>query len=253
MKPFLLMGAGKVLIDVLTDTGVPTGLALKGNCTKVSVKPDSELIEEFGASDEDLFQVIGSVTIPKPAQATAEFNQVDADLFAMAFMGTNTLFTQTEGSVADPGQEFTVSLDKAAELGKYSISVTAVKDAAGTKTYIEGTDYIVRPRIGGIIPLSTGSMVQGEKAKAVFSWPAIESSVMRGMTKSNVRIRWVWEGKNYADGREFILEAYQARLAPSADFNFQNAIEKQFLRVGFNMSLETPVGKAEPFKLTWLS
>ncbi len=253
MKPFLLMGAGKVLIDVLTDTGAPTGLALKGNCTKVSVKPDSELIEEYGASDEDLFQVIGSVTIPKPAQAEAEFNQVDADLFAMAFMGTNSLFTQTLGTVADPGQEFTVVLDKAAELGKYGITVTSVKSGDGTTTYLEGVDYIVRPRIGGIIPLSTGSMVAGAKVKAVYSWPAIEGSVMRGMTKSNVRCRIVWEGKNYADGREFILELHQARLAPSADFNFQNAIEKQFLRVAFNMSLETPVGRDEPFKLTWLS
>lgn len=253
MKPFLLMGAGKVLIDVLTDTGAATGLALKGNCTKVSVKPDSELIEEYGASDEDLYQVIGSVTIPKPTQAEAEFNQVDADLFAMAFMGTNSLFTQEQGNVADPGQEFTVVLDKVAELGKYSITVASVKDESGATTYVEGRDYIVRPRIGGIIPLSGGTMTAGTKVKAIYSWPAIESSVMRGMTKSNVRCRVVWEGKNYADGREFVLELYQARLAPSADFNFQNAIEKQFLRVGFNMTLETPAGKTEPFRLTWLS
>ena len=252
MKPFLLMGAGKVHIDVLTDEGAPTGLALKGNCTKMSVKPDSELIEEYGASDDDLFQVIGSVVIPKPAQAEFDFNQVDADLFAMAFMGTNSLFEQEAGEETE-GQTITTIADRMIELGKYKIDEVVVKSTDGVTTYVEGTDYTVRPRVGGITALSTGSIPAGGQVDVFYSWPAIEGSVMRGMTKSNVRVRVLWEGKNFADGREFIVELYRARLAPSADFNFQNAIEKKFLTVSFKASLETPLGKTEPFKLTWLS
>jgi len=252
MKPFLLMGAGKVHIDVLTDEGLPTGLALKGNCTRMSLKPDAELIEEYGASDDDLMQVIGSVTLPKPAESEFEFNQVDADLFAMAFMGTNSLFEQTAGEETS-GQTITTIADKMVELGKYKIEDVVVKSTDGATTYVEGTDYTVRPRVGGITALSTGSIPAGGQVKVTYSWPALEGTVMKGMTKSNVRVRVLWEGKNFADGREFIVDVYQGRLAPSADFNFQNAIEKKFLAVKFKASLETPAGKDSPFKLTWLS
>lgn len=252
MKPFLLMGAGKVHIDVLTDEGLPTGLSLKGNCTKLLIKPDSELIEEYGASDEDLMQIIGSVTLPKTPQSEFEFNQVDADLFAMAFMGTNSLFEQTEGEETT-GQTITTIADKMVELGKYKIEDVVVESTDGLTTYLIDRDYTVRPRVGGITALSTGTIPPGGQVKVTYAWPALEGTVMKGMTKSNVRVRVLWEGQNYADGREFIVDVFQARLAPSADFNFQNAIEKKFLSVSFKASIETPPGKDSPFKLIWLS
>lgn len=252
MDPFLLMGAGKVHLDILTDAGVSTGLKLKGNCTKLSVKPDSEIVEEYGGSDEDLGMSIGSVTIPKPVQAEIEFNQMDADLFAMAFMGINSLLEQTAGS-EDTGQTITTIADAMIELGKYQIADVVVTSTDDVTTYVEGTDYTVRPRVGGIIALSTGSIPAGGDVKVTYSWPDLEGSVMSGMTKSNIRARVLWEGINYADGREFIVDLYQGRFAPSSDFNFQNAVEKKFVRAGFKMSLEKPSGKSEPFKLVWLS
>lgn len=252
-KPFSLMGAGRVHIDILTDVGASTGLALKGNCVKLAAKPDSELIEEYGASDTDLYQTIASAVIPKPTTAEAEFNKVDADLFAMAFMGTNSLLTQAAGSVADPGVDLVTIADKMVEVGKYKIAGVVVKNSAGTVTYVPVTDYEVNSRVGGITALSTGAIPANATVKIAYTYPDIAGSIMRGMTKSDIRCRILWEGKNMSDGREFIIDIYQARLAPSADFNFQNAIEKKFLRVAFKMTLETPFGKTEPFKLTWLS
>jgi len=252
-KPFSLMGAGRVHLDILTDTGESTGLALKGNCTKLSAKTDAELIEEYGASDIDLFQTIASATIPKPTTAESEFNQFDADLFALIFMGTNSLMTQTLGTVAAPGVDLVTIADRMVEVGKYKITDVVVKNSAGDVTYVEGTDYEVNSRVGGITALSSGTIPAGATVKVTYSYPAIAGSTMRAMTKSNIRARVLWEGKNFADGREFILDIYQARFAPSADFNFQNAIEKKFIRAGLKMTLETPVGKTEPFKLTWLS
>lgn len=249
--PFALMGAGKVHIDVLTDLGVETGLALKGNCTKLSVKPDSELIEEYGASDTDLFQTIASAVVPKPTTAESEFNFLDADLFTMAFMGTSSAMTQTAGSFADPGIDVVTIPDKMVLVGKYKIAGAVVK--IGATTYALGTDYEINSRVGGLTALSSGTIPANATVKLVATYPEIAGSVMRGSTKSDIRCRIIWEGKNMADGREFILEIYRARLASSTDFNFQNAIEKKFVRVGFKMSLEIPSGKEEAYKLTWLS
>lgn len=251
--PFALMGAGKVHIDVLTDLGAATGLALKGNCTKMSVKPDSELIEEYGASDTDLYQAIASAVVPKPTTAESEFNFLDADLFAMAFMGTNSALTQSAGSFADPGIDVVTIADKMVEVGKYKIAGAVVKNSAGTTTYVEGTDYEINSRVGGLTALSSGAIAAGETVKLIATYPEIAGTVMRGSTKSDIRCRILWEGKNMSDGREFIVELYRARLAPSTDFNFQNAIDKKFVRVGFKMTLEIPAGKTEAYRLIWLS
>ena len=64
--PFSFMGNSNVLIDVLTDEGASTGLELKGNCPSLTIKGDSERIEQLGAGRDDFGQVIASVTFPKP-------------------------------------------------------------------------------------------------------------------------------------------------------------------------------------------
>ncbi len=252
MKPFLLMGAGKVHLDILDpETFEPNGLQMKGNCTKLNIKPDSEIIEEFGASDEDLFQTIGSVAVPKPASGSAEFNQFDQELFAAIFMGTNSLLEQEKGEVKD--RVITVKHDRMFELGKYKISDFVAKDENASKTYEPEKDYMIRPRVGGFVPNSSGAIPADSKVKLSYKWPVIEGTVMSGMTRSNVVARILWEGRNMDDGREFILDIFRARLASSGDFNFQNAIEKKFIRAGFNFSMETPPGKMAPFKLLWLN
>lgn len=251
--PFALMGAGKVHIDVLTDAGAATGLAIKGNCTKMSVKPDSELIEEYGASDTDLYQTIASAVVPKPTTSESEFNFLDADLFAMAFMGTNSALTQSAGSVAAPGVDLVTIADKMVQVGKYKIADVVITNSAGDVTYVKDTHYEVNSRVGGITALSSGTIPAGATVKVAYTYPEISGLVMRGSTKSDIRCRILWEGKNMADGREFIVELYQARLAPSTDFNFQNAIDKKFVRVGFKMTLEIPTGKTEAYRLIWLS
>ena len=45
--PFSFMGNSNVLIDVLTDEGASTGLQLKGNCPSLTIKGDSERIDEI--------------------------------------------------------------------------------------------------------------------------------------------------------------------------------------------------------------
>jgi hypothetical protein len=251
--PFSFMGAAKLAIDIFDDNMLPTGLALKGNCTKLSIKPDSELVEEYGASDTDLYQTIASAVIPKPLTSDAEFNQLDSDLFALAFMGTKSVFSQTGGSVSAPGSDLVTIPDRYVEIGKNKISGVVVKNSAGTVTYTLGTDYLLDARLGAIMALSSGTITAAATVKVAYTFPTITGSMMKGMTKSNIRARLLLHGKNFADNREFILEIYRARFAPSADFNFQNAIDKKFLRIAFKMTLETPFGMDHPFKLTWLS
>lgn len=255
--PFSFMGNSNVLIDVLTDEGASTGLELKGNCPSLTIKGDSERIEQLGAGRDDFGQVIASVTFPKPMSLAFTLDQVDADMFAMAFFGTNTALTQSSGSVASgTPQEVTTIPDKWVELGKYMVSDVVVKDAAtGAITYVEGTHYEVNPRLGLIKAISgaAGGIVDNAAVDISYAYAAVAGSQMAAMTKTNVRVRLVLDGQNYADGRNFILDIYSARLAPSGDFQFQAGSDKKFIEAQFEATMETPSGRTEPFKLIWLS
>ena len=249
--PFSFIGTSNIYIDVLTDEGVATGLQLKGNCPELSIKTDSERIEQLGTGRDNFGQVIASATFPKPALLSFSLDQVDQDLFAMAFFGTNSAFTQASGTVTD--DPVTTIHDKWVEIGAYNISSVTVENTGGTVTYVAGTDYEINPRLGAIKALSTGAITSGQSVNISYTKAAISSIQMAAMTKSNVRIRLVLDGQNFADGRNFILDIYQARLAPTGDFGFQAGTDKKFMEAKFEATMETPTGGTEPFKLTWLS
>ena len=252
-KPFVLFGTGNVYLDILAPGGAATGLALKGNCTKLSNKAEQEIITEEGTCQDNFGQILGSVAIPKAPEGEAEFNQFDMDLFSMIFLGSSSLMTQAQGSVADPGQDVTTIADRMVELGKYKIKDVVAKDATGVTTYAEGTDYLINSRAGGFTALSSGSIPAGGKIKLAYSWPAIEGTTISGMTKADVLAKILWEGTNRSDGREFVFKAHQARFASSTEFNLQAAGEKKFVRASFKVTYETPPGMNSPFELTWLS
>jgi hypothetical protein len=249
--PFSFLGNSNVLIDVLTDEGVATGLQLKGNCPSLSIKGDSERIEQLGTGRDNFGQVIASATFAKPATLSFTLDQVDQDMFAMAFFGTNSTFTQTSGTVTD--DPVVTIHDKWVEVGAYNISAVSVENTAGTVTYVVGTDYEINPRLGAIKALSTGAITAGQTVHVTYTKAAISSIQMAAMTKTNIRVRLVLDGQNFADGRNFILDIYQARLAPSGDFGFQAGSDKKFMEATFEATMETPSGGTEPFKLTWLS
>lgn len=251
-KPFVLFGTGNVYLDILGPNGASTGMALKGNCTKLSNKAEQEIITEEGTCQDNFGQILGSVALPKAPEGEAEFNQFDMDLFSMIFLGINSLMTQSQGSVADPGQEVTTIADRMVMLGKYKITGVVAKDSAGATTYAEGKDYIVNSRAGGFTALSTGTIPAGGTVKVTYSWPEIQGSIISGMTKADVLAKILWEGTNRADGREFIFKAHQARFASSTEFNLQAAGDKKFVRASFKLTYETPPGMASPYELIWL-
>lgn len=247
-EPFAFYGTSEIYIDVLTATGVATGLQLKGNCPGLSIKTDSERKELIGTNASNLGQVIAAVTIPKPTSMSFSLNKVDQDMFAMAFFGTNTTFSQAAGELTD--SPVVTIADRFVETGKLKISSVVVKNTAGTTTYTEGTDYQINARLGMIQALSTGAIAPGESVNVSCDYALISGIKMSAMTKSNVRIRMVVDGTNFADGRNFKLTVHCARLAPSGDLAFQG---ENFMEAKFEASLETPSGITEPFELIWLS
>ncbi len=246
--PFSFIGSADCYIDVLTDAGARTGLALEGNCSEFTPKPDSDLKEQTSTGRSNFGQVIASVVIPKPMKATIKFNQLSQKLFAAVFFGTNSVLTQAAGAAAV--RDVTTIEDKWVEIGGVMIASAEVKDPTGTTTYALGADYVLNTRLSMIKALSTGSIPSGEICKVTPTYEAVDGIEMKGMTKSNMRIRVKLDGSNFNDGRDFISEIYQMRLQPTSAFSL---IGVDFVDVSFEGSLETPAGFTEPFDHKWLS
>ncbi len=246
--PFSFIGSADAYVDVLTDTGERTGLELKGNCTEFTPKPDSDRKEQVATGRDNYGQVLASVTIPKPMTATIKFNQMDQALFAAAFFGTNSVLTQAAGAAAE--RDVTTIEDRWVDIGGFMLVSAVVTDPTGATTYELGTDYELNTRLSMIKALSTGTIPSGEICKVTPTFGEVNGTQMAAMTKSNVRIRIKLDGKNFADGRDFISEIYQMRLSPTSNFSL---IGEEFIEAAFEGALETPVGSTEPLKHIWLS
>ena len=83
---FAFIGTGDCYIDMLSDTGMPTGLKLKGNCNEFTPKPDSEIKELTGNGLTTFGTTIASVVIFKLMTVTIKFNQLDADVKSISFI-----------------------------------------------------------------------------------------------------------------------------------------------------------------------
>ncbi len=191
---------------------------------------------------------LASVSLPKPMKATIKFAQLSQTLFAAAFFGTNTAYSQT--AATGKTAVITAIEDRFVELGVHMISNVVVKDSTEATTYTEGTDYTVNPRLGMIRAVPGGNISAGDELHVSYDQAEIAGTRMSAMTKSNVRIAVRLDGKNFADGRDFISEVYMMKLKPTSSFSL---IGEEFVDVTFEGTLETPAGKSEPMKHIWLS
>lgn len=250
--PFGFIGTADAYIDILADDGSRTGLELKGNCIEFSPKVDVERKPLIGAGRSNFGQTIGSAVIPKPMTAVIKFNQMDQSLFVASFFGTNSAFTQAAGETGGTPIEVTTIPDKWVEIGKMMISEVVVKNEGGTVTYEEGTHYQINPRLGMIRAISgvSGGIADSAVVEITCDFAAIAGTQMAAMTKSNVRIRIKLDGQNYDDGRNFVSEIYQMRLAPSNAFSF---VGTEYAEATFEGELETPAGFSDPMRHIWLS
>lgn len=247
--PFSFIGSADVYMDILDEAGNPTGLALEGDCSEFTPKPDSDRKERTGHGRSNYGQVISSAVLPKPMTATIKMGQLSQKLFAAAFFASSEAYAQTAGPIS-ASIAIAAIHDKWVELGVEMVDSLVVKDAEDTDTYVLGEDYEVNPRLGMIKALSTGGIAAGETLHVTGSKLAIDGSVMQAMTKSDVRVRIKLDGQNFDDGRNFITDIYQMRLSPTDDFSL---IGEDYVDVTFEGSLETPAGKGTPMRHAWLS
>lgn len=215
--------------------------------SKFEIKVNSELKEMTSKGKTTYGQVVESVPVPQPNDFSIDFTEVNKQTMATALAGTTATFTQASGTIT--AQAIVAKLDKWVELGKQNFVQAGflVTDAAGTTTYVEGTDYVVNWRQGWVKALTTGDIIADEALKVTGTYNAISGSKISGATASQIRAKFRLDGINFADQSPVIVDAHEAVITSDAAFDF---LADDFAKVPLKGRLKTPTGFTEPFTVT---
>lgn len=124
-------------------------------------------------------------------------------------------------------------------------SITATVPGSPT----EGVDFEVNRDMGWIRPLAGGLFAAGQHVKVSSAYGAYSGSSINGGTTPDLRVSFVLDGRNLADGSLVKVEVYEAIVAPSAAIEF---LSGQFIGVPLAGRMKTPLGKTAPFNVRLL-
>lgn len=217
--------------------------------TKFEIKPKVDLKEMVSKGRATYGQVIESVPVPKPFEFTVQFAEVSGETLVAAFLGTKTAVNTAGGTMT--AQNFTCKKGAWVDIGHQNIAVAGflVKDNAGVVTYVLGTDYLINYRLGMLQVLAGSAIVDEAVLKITGTFGTITGVAIAGGTNAQIRAKFRFDGKNFADGLPCIVDVWEAVIAADSAFDF---LANDFASVSLPGRLKTPVGKSEPFVVTML-
>lgn len=142
-----------------------------------------------------------------------------------------------------PGGVGTYTVDKS-----QTFASGAITGAVGP-TYVQGTDYLVNAQLGWIQAISGGGILDNEPLKVSGPYAAITGTEIKGATQAQLRVRFKFDGVNYADNAPCIVTVHEAVIAADAAFDF---LSDEFATITMPGRMKTPAGFNEPFTVQLL-
>lgn len=246
------LGAGDLYISRYNPaTGTFDGFTGPFEATKFEIKPNVELKELASRGRSTYGQVIETVALPQPADFTLELPEVNKESLAIALLGSEAAINQGSGTWADVA----VTVTKKGEwidLGKQNVASAGftVENAAGTVTYVLGTDYEVNYRMGWLRILPGSAIADGATVNVSGSYGAVGGTLIRGAVNSQIRAKFRLDGVNFADQLPVIVDVFEAVISADSAFDF---LSDDFATISLPGRLKTPAGKTEPFTVQLLN
>lgn len=149
----------------------------------------------------------------------------------------------------------TVAGTTGSSIPTYTTNGTTVTD--GTVTWVDmglivmasGTDFDVHYRLGMLSPLVGGAIITGDVLMVDYTHNAVSGSRIKGATQPTIKARLVLDGQNYVDGKDNLVEIYEAQLKPTSSVDW---LADDFSALTLEGTLVTPSGYDHPFKVDQL-
>jgi hypothetical protein len=245
------LGAGDLYIARYNPSiGGFDGFTGPFEATKFEVKPNVELKEMSSRGRETYGQVIESVALPQPADFTLELPEVNKESLSIALLGSESSINQGGGTWSDVNVVIPAK-GTWIDLGKQNVTVAGfmVKNAAGTVTYVQGTDYELNYRMGWLKILPGSAIADGATVSVSGAYGAVGGTLIRGATNSQIRAKFRLDGVNFADQLPVIVDVWEAIISADSAFDF---LSSDFASISLPGRLKTPAGKSEPFQVQLL-
>lgn len=215
-----LISRGRVYFDPFDASEQLTGEIDLGNCPGVNITIKTDTKDHF-SSQTGLRQKDASWTLQVDRTGKLTCDNFSPANAALWLAGRVTKKTQAATPVAGesrtviPGRQYQLGATAANPLGVRNVTGVAVKNAAGTTTYVAGTDYNVDLATGRVQILSTGAITAGivkfDYTPVAASFDSVQSG---GEAKLSGALRIVSD--NAAGGnRDWYLP--KVTLSPSGD------------------------------------
>lgn len=201
-KPYL--GSGQVYARI---AGAAVALLAIGNCSEFEpmVKENKQTMKDYTKPGGGTY---ASVSRIDTVSIKFKVHDLNATNVARAIFGAQA--SVAAGAVVDePVLAYIGGLSALVHVNPTSL---AVKNSAGTTTYLDGKDYEVKG--GGILILAGGTITDAQALKVSYSYT--DYSRIEAMTSGAVTLELHFEGLNEADsGKPVVGDFYRVQLSPT--------------------------------------
>lgn len=199
------LGSGKIYARV---AGAAAGLMELGNASKleIAVKDKKVKLQDSTKPGGGTYASVSQIESTTLAMTLNDLNKTNV---SRAVFGTESAVVGA--TVTD--EVVTGYLGALVPLAHPNPTAVVVTNSAATTTYVEGTDYEVRP--GGIFPFATGSaMTDAQSLKVDYTFASYHT--VEAMTTGSVILELHFEGLNEANSNKpVIVDVYRVQLSPT--------------------------------------
>jgi len=212
----VLLGSGKLYFDRFDANGVTSGERFLGDCEKLELTSEDDIIELFSSADHDR-GLIATANRKRTVTLAVQMREFDKENCALSMMGDTSPLVQTSATVTDEPIKSCLG-DRYIRLSKRDItSITNVKK--GATVYVNNTDYsataadLVQGRIYVIPGGAIDALTHPDSLTCTYVSATITRQRIRGATASTIIGYLRYEADNSV-GKNKDLEAWRVQVNP---------------------------------------
>lgn len=239
-----LLVAGNFFVDRLNAQGQSTGIVGPINTTRLAINNPTDEVVRQSRKKATYGQAASVVKIARPVEVEWGFDEVPAEIMAMALMGDASVVNTGSGNLTDAA--ITLPVDQRwVSLGQKNFATDGFVVQKESTAIALGTDYEVNYALGLIRAVKGGAVEAGGAVTVTAQYNALSGTLIKGGIKSQVRARIYGEGTNLENGKPIQLEIFDASLASNEAIDFAAA---EFVSATMTGKAQLVTGKDSPYE-----
>lgn len=213
---------------------------------ELSTKFNSKTVRVIGKGRNNYGQSIASTVITEPAELTVSFGRVSPKALAMGLQGTVTAYTQASGTATDE----VVAANKGGyvDLAFRNVAAAgfALKNSAGSTTYVKDTDYTVDYVTGQLFILETSAITDAQSLKVSYTYNAVTADKVNAGASSMIRGKLFLKGQNVFDDSQAEITVWDAVLTSESSVDW---LSDKPIEIKLKGDMVIPAGRTSAFEL----